>query len=87
MTPALRKPVRRFAVRVAVEADDWEHAKTVLQEAIGDILRDGPVSHTMGGASVSLIVECAEDPTMTHERYFGELHAYLDAAKRAEATT
>jgi hypothetical protein len=76
MTP----PRRRYTVIIRVSGDTPEDVGRELDELARHIPDHLPQCNSVGGGcSSGHIVEVIEDPTMTREKYFTALEAFLGA--------
>jgi hypothetical protein len=74
-------PVRAFRLTLKLDADTREGMADALRDLADQVDRNELTVGCYGSPRHGGIYELLTDPTMTHERYFSELHAYLDAQR------
>ena len=82
----VRPPVRALRLTLEVGADTRHDMAWALRNLANRIEREELAgSGVWGGPTDGACWELLTDPTMTHERFFAELNAYLDSRKRPNA--
>lgn len=80
----VRPPVRALRLTLELGADTRQDMVWALRNLAARVERDELAGNGVwGGATDGGIWELLTDPSMTHERFFAELNAYLDAKKAA----
>jgi hypothetical protein len=75
-------PHRRFEVVLRIGADEWNGVLREVDWIRREIEEHGPTCTSVsGGPDSNHIVEIAERPEMTHDRYFEELETHLAAVR------
>lgn len=79
------KPRRAFRLTLALEADTRSDLASALNSLAYEVDSDQLTVGCSGSPSSGAIYELLRDPDMTHEKYFEELRAYLEAAKASQS--
>lgn len=80
----MNKPHRAWEIEIKAGADTVEDLYYIVKNYMDELMiHKQPITSTSGGPSNNAIVTARIDETMTHERYFDQLHAYLDDVERA----
>jgi hypothetical protein len=74
-------PMRAFRLTLKLDADTREGMAGALRSLADQVDRNELTVGCYGSPSDGAIYELLSDPAMTHERYFAEMHAYLDAQR------
>lgn len=83
-------PTRRYKMTLVLGADDWQELCNALDQIHTDfILRREPITANYngvsGGPASGWTIDIRVDDTMTHERYFEELNAYIERLRHKES--
>lgn len=76
---------RRWKLVGKFEADTWEELIGLLRSVEFDLSTRQPAempSSVSGGYGSNWVYTITEKPDMTHDKYFEELNAYLEAQKK-----
>lgn len=83
--PPADKPHRAFELEITIGGDTWADVLRDVRDLASHIPEHGPACNSVsGGPGGNHIVTVRVDETMTHDRYFKELDAYLEETKKAE---
>lgn len=75
------QPRRAFVFTLKLGADTREELVRALDQISYQIAADQMTTGVSGGVGSGYTYELLHDPEQTHEKYFAELHAYLDSTR------
>lgn len=69
-------PRRRVEVDIHIGADDWEAVRRALSSIAFDLARkeSGEAHMTSGAPDSGYTLRATDDPSVTHDSYFAEVH-------------
>lgn len=84
----MERPHRAYEIDIHIGADDWKSALWQIRDVLRHIEDHGEeCSLVSGGSDSGATVTITKRPEMTHDRYFADLNAYLDAREAAKPAT
>lgn len=81
----MMKPRRRFEVTIKVGGDSWDDVMHTVRTACEELRVSGPKIGVFGAsATADLSILVSDLPDQTHDKYFQQVHAWLESQKPKE---